>query len=153
MPNVKQAYGTPATITITLGSLGKDTGRAGTAIDNNVNRYNSADIRVRVKTGATTGTANDYVVVYLIRSSNGTNYDDSFVGNDATYTPINAILLGMMTTVTAATTYEKIFDVTQLGLTLPRKWAIGILNKTAGALDATPASHSVGYTEKYYTVV
>ena len=148
MADIKQKYGTSAAMTITLASLANNAGRGATAIDNSANLYISADIRVKIKTGATGVGANGYVAVYLIRSEDGVSFDDAFAGSDAAYTPKNAILLGIIEANANATTYHKVFDIQQLGATLPKKWSIGILNKTAAALDATAGNHEVKYTEK-----
>lgn len=146
MASIKQAFNTAGTATITLASLANGSGRASTAIDNTSGLYVSADIRVKV-TGASAG----YVSVYLIRSEDGTNYDDGYLGSDAAYTPVNALLLGTIST-PATATYVKTFDTAELGLTLPAKWAIGIVNSTGAALNATGSNHSVTYREKYLTV-
>jgi len=149
MANIKQALNTAGTATITLASLANGSGRGSTAIDNSTGLYMSADIRVTLTTSATSATG--YAEVYLIRSEDGTGYDDSFAGSDAAYTPVNALLLGTIAT-PATATYVKTFDTAELGLTLPAKWAIGIVNRTGNALHATAGNHSVTYREKYLTV-
>lgn len=149
MANIKNEYNTAGTATITLASLANGSGRASTAIDNSTGKYLSADVRVKITTGGTSATG--YVSVYLIRSEDGTNYDDSFGGTDGAYTPVNALLLGTILT-PATATYVKTFDTAELGLTLPAKWAIGIVNSTGNTLSATAGNHSVTYREKYYTV-
>lgn len=152
MATVKQAFGTATAATITLASLADSAGRASTAIDESTNLYVSADVRVKIKTGAAGVSATGYVAVYLVRSEDGTNYDDGFAGTDAALTPVNSTLLGYLTANANATTYQGVFDLQQLGITLPRKWAICVLNKTAAALDATAGNHEVKYTEKNFTV-
>lgn len=151
MADIKQAYGTPATMTKTFASLANASGRAATAIDNSTNKFISADVRVKIKTGASGVAATGYVAVYLIRSEDGSSYDDGFAGSDAAFTPVNATLLGIISAVANATTYQKVFDLAALGITLPEKWSIGILNNSGAALDGTEGSHEVKYTEKYYT--
>ena len=89
--------------------------------------------------------------MYLIRSEDGTNYDDAFGGSDAAYTPVNALLLGTIAT-PATATYVKTFDTAELGLTLPAEWAIGIVNRTGNALSATAGDHSVTFREKFLSV-
>ena len=149
MASIKTAFNTAGTATITLASLANGSGRASTAIDNTSGLYISADIRVKVKTSGTSATG--YASVYLIRSEDGTNYDDAWGGTDNTYVPVNAILLGTILT-PATATYVKTFDTAELGLTLPAKWAIGIVNSTGNALTSTASDHSVTYREKYLTV-
>lgn len=138
-------------MTISLASITNANGRAGTAVDNSTGLYISADIRVKVKTGASGTSSTGYVGVYLIRSEDGTNYDDSFGGTDAAYTAVNAILLGNIAVSANATTYVKTFDTAELGITLPAKWSIGIMNNSGGTLDSTGGNHSVTYREKYLT--
>jgi hypothetical protein len=150
MADIKTNFNTAGTATITLASLANGSGRASTAIDNSTGKYVSADIRVKVTTGGTSATG--YVEVYLIRSEDGTNYEDqTYTGTDAAYSPVNAILLGTINT-PATATYTKIFDTAELGLTLPAKWAIGILNRTGNTLNATAGNHSVTIREKFFTV-
>ena len=150
MASIKQALNTAGAATITLASLANGSGRASTAVDNSSGLYLSADIRVKIKTG--TASATGYASVYLIRSEDGTNYDDSFGGTDAAYTPVNALLLGTINTPASTTTYAKTFDTAELGLNLPAKWSIGIVNSSGGTISATAGDHSVTFREKYLTV-
>jgi hypothetical protein len=149
MADIKTSYATGASLTITLASLANGSGRASTLVDNQTNNYLSADVRVRVTTGGTSATG--YVEVYLIRSDDGTNFDDAFGGSDAAYTPVNALLLGTIAT-PATATYSKVFDTAELGLSLPAEWCIGIVNRTGNTLNATAGNHSVTIREKYLTV-
>jgi len=149
MADIKQALNTAGTATITLASLANGSGRASTAIDNSTGLYLSADVRVKVTTSGTSATG--YAEVYLIRSEDGTNFDDDFGGSDGAYTPVNALLLGTIAT-PATATYVKTFDTAELGLTLPAKWCIGIVNSTGNALTATAGNHSVTIREKFLTV-
>ena len=153
MSTIKQIFNTASTATITLASLANGSGRGSTAIDNSTNLFISADIRVRIRTNAAGTSSTGYVEVYLIRSEDGTNYGDGFGGTDAAYTPVNALLLGTINAVANATTYQKVFDTAELGLTLPAKWCIGIVNRTGAALDSTAGNHSVTYREKYFDIV
>ena len=152
MASIKNAFNTAGTATITIASLSNGSGRASTAIDNTSGLYLSADVRVKIKTNAAGTSSTGYVSVYLIRSEDGTNYDDAFGGTDAAYTPSNALLLGTINAVANATTYVKTFDTAELGLSLPAKWAIGIVNSTGAALDSTAGNHSLTYREKFLTV-
>lgn len=152
MASIKQAYNTSGTMTLSIASLTDGSGRGGTAVDNTSGLYINADIEVKVKTGGSGTSSTGYINVYLIRSADGTTYDDGFGGTDASYTPVNAILLGTIAVSANATTYYGLFDTAQLGITLPKKWSIGILNKSGGTLDTTAGNHEVKYTEKYLTV-
>lgn len=152
MSNIKQALGAQADLTITLASLANGYGRAATAVDNTSNLYISSDIRVKIKTGASGVLSSGVVSVYLIRSEDGTDYDDSFAGSDAAYTPVNAIFLGSINAVANATTYQRVFDTSELGLTLPAKWSIGIVNSTGAAFDSTAGNLEVSIRPKYLTI-
>lgn len=152
MASIKTSLAAASDLTITIASLANGSGRASTAVDNSTNLYLSADIRVKIKTNAAGTSATGYVSVYLLRSEDGTDYDDAFAGSDAAYTPVNALLLGTINAVANATTYHKVFDTAELGLTLPAKWAIGIVNSTGAALDSTGGNHEISKREKYFTI-
>jgi len=148
MATIKQLLGAAASLTITLASLANNAGRGSTAIDNGTTLAFGADIRVKVKTGASGVSSTGYIAVYLVSSEDGTSYDDGFGGSDAALTPVNARLLGYITANANSTTYNAVFDTAALGITLPRKWAICLLNKTGAALDSTAGNHEIKYTEK-----
>ncbi len=152
MANIKQAYETADTMTITLASLANAAGRAGTAIDNTTNKDIAAKVFVKVKTGASGVSSTGYVSVWLIGSADGTNYDDNFAGTDTAYTPVNARLLGYLSTTANATTYSKTFNLEDQGIELPQKFSIGIYNASGAALDATAGNHAVIITRSYKTV-
>lgn len=149
MATALQSFIANTAATITIASLANGSGRASTAIDNTSTKAISADIRVKVKTSGTS--AAGYVSVYLIRSDDGTNYDDAFAGTDGAYTPINAILLGTIAT-PATSTYVKVFDTSELGLTLPQKYCVGLVNSSGNALTETAGDHSVTVETKAYTI-
>jgi len=153
MANIKQAYETADTMTITLASLANAAGRAGTAIDNTGNKDITAKVFVKVKTGPSGVSTTGYVSVWLIGSADGTNYDDGFGGTDAAYTPVNARLLGYLSTTANATTYQKTFNLEDQGIELPKKFSIGIYNNSGAALDATASNHAVIIVRSYKTVV
>lgn len=152
MANIRQAYETTDTLTITIASLANGSGRASTAIDNTSLLDITADVGIKIKTNAAGTSSTGYVSVYLIRSYDGTTYDDVFGGTDGAYTPVNALFLGTIAATANATTYVKTFDLAEYGLTLPKKFAIGIVNSTGAALDSTAGNHEVKVTRKYYTV-
>lgn len=150
MANITQKYGSNIGLTITLASLANGSGRASTAVDNSTDNFISADIRVKVKTGSSGVLSSGLVEVYFIRSEDGTNYDDNFGGTDGTYTNLNARLLGIIDTTANSTTYQKVFDTQELGITLPKKWSIALVNRSGAALTSTGGDHEVKYTGKYY---
>ena len=152
MATVTQTFIANTAATITIASLANAGGRASTAIDNTSAKAISADIRVKIKTNASGTSSTGYVSVYLIRSDDGTNYDDAFGGTDGAYTPVNALFLGNINAVANATTYVKNFDTAEYGLTLPQKYCIGIVNNTAAALDSTAGNHSITVETKGLTI-
>ena len=151
MADIKQAYNTGASLTITLASLANGSGRASTAIDNSTNKFISADIRVKVKTNSSGTSSTGYCSIYLVRSDDGTNFDDSFGGTDGALTVKNALLLGTMITNANATTYQMVIDTSELSLTLPAKWSIAVVNNSGASLDGTGSNHEITIREKYMT--
>ncbi|MCX8159295.1 MAG: hypothetical protein N3D20_03375, partial [Candidatus Pacearchaeota archaeon] len=137
MPSIKQTYNTEETLTITLASLANNTGRASTAINNTSLRAISTDIRVRIRTGASGVSSTGYVSVWLLRSFDGSVYDDGFAGTDGAWTPKNAEIIGYIEANANATTYDKFFSLSKLGIELSPYFAIGIYNATGAALDST----------------
>jgi hypothetical protein len=138
MADITQKYIGSTTATITLDSLANGSGRGSTAIDNTSVKAISADIMVQITTNATSGTsATGYLSVYLIRSDDGTNYEGGFAGTDGAYTPTNAILLGTISAVANNTFYSKVFDTAEMGLSLPQKYCIGVVNSTGASLKAS----------------
>ena len=147
MAEYKQKLANSATATITLASLANGSGRGSTAIDNSSVLGIEADIAVKIKTASSGVSSTGYLDIYLIRSEDGTNYDDSFGGSDAAFTPVNATKIGSMTANAASTTYYGVFNTAIAG-NLPRKFCIGIVNNTGAALDSTGGNHAVTYTLK-----
>jgi hypothetical protein len=147
--NLKQAFQTTDTLTITLASLANGSGRCSTALDNTTNLDITADVGVKVTPSSATATG--YVSVYLVRSYDGTSYDDAFAGTDGAFTPINSTFLGIIAT-PSTSAYYKTFDLGEYGLTLPKKWAIAIVNNSGSALTATGGNHEIKVTRKFYTV-
>jgi hypothetical protein len=142
MPSIKQNYQTTDTLTITLASLGNNSGRASTKIDNTTMKAIDGKVYVKIRTGATVSTTG-YVSVWLLSSFDGTNFDDNFGGTDGGFTPTNSRLLGYITANTANTTFTGVFHLDALGFQLPPYFSIGIYNASGGALDSTAGNHSV----------
>lgn len=147
MAEIKQKLASSATATITLASLANGSGRGSAAIDNSSALAIEADIMVKIKTASSGVSTTGYLDIYLIRSEDGTNYDDSFGGSDAAFTPVNATKIGSMMATANATTYIGVFNTAIAG-NLPRKFCIGIVNNTGAALDSTAGNHAVTYTLK-----
>lgn len=151
MATISQLLANSAAATITIASLANASGRASTAIDNSSLLNYSADIFLKLKTGASGVSATGYVDVYLIRSEDGTNYEDGFAGTDGAYTPANATKIGIITANANGTTYTAVLNTSMFG-ELPRKFCIGIYNATGAALDATGGSHAISFSAKKHTV-
>lgn len=150
MATIKTTFANSATATITLASLANGAGRCSTAIDNTSVNAISADIFVKIKTAGTMAAPNNFSV-YLVRSEDGTTYDDAFSGSDAAFSPINASLLGILYTPTTATTYQGVFNTSILG-DLPRKFAIAVVNNSGATADTTAGNFAVTYTLHTYNI-
>jgi len=147
MAELKQKLADSQAVTITLNSLANGAGRGSNSIDNSSALAPEADIYVKIKTGASGVSATGYVDIYLIKSEDGTNYDDGFGGSDAAFTPKNVSYIGTISANANATTYQRVFNTLGLG-GLPRKFCIGIVNNTGAAFDSTAGNHAVTYTLK-----
>lgn len=137
MADIKNKFATITPPTFTIASLANGAGRASGEIDNSSNLYIGAVLHLKIKTGASGVSATGYVEIYLLRSNDGTSYDDAYAGSDAAYTPVNAERIGIMAAVANATTYEMVIEIPEL----PEYYAIGIYNATGAALDSTAGSH------------
>lgn len=134
MATIQQLFNNNNAITITLASLADATFATSTAIDNSVNKFISAIIQLKIKTGAAGVGATGRIEVYLIRSSDGgTTYDDS--------SALNSEPLGSFVANANATTYLFSIDTSKVG-TLPSHWKLAVKNATGAALDATEANHA-----------
>lgn len=151
MATTTQNLGTSTAATITIASLANAGGRASTAIDNSTAKATSADIMVKVKTGASGVSGTGYVDVYLVRSEDGTNYDDAFGGTDGAFTAVNATKIGIISASANATTYVQIFNTAAFG-ELSRKFCIALVNNSGAALDSTAGNHAVTYTLKKFDI-
>ena len=153
MSDVKEAFGTSTSITITANSLGSGSARESTAVDNTTNLYLDAIVRVSVNVG--TVAAPKEVRVYVVGSEDGTIYEDPATGSDAAITledPPVTKLARVIPVPTSSKTYEALFSVAQcFGGVMPRKWSIIIDNQTGAALAAS--GNSASYTGVYNTVV
>jgi len=147
MTEIKQKLTTSAAATINLGSLANAAGRGSTAIDNSSTLALEADIMVKIRTSSSGVSTSGYLDIYLIRSEDGSTYDDGFGGSDAAFTPVNATKIGSMMATAVSTNYIGVFNTAVAGM-LPRKFCIGIVNKTGAALDANAGQHAVTYTLK-----
>lgn len=128
-------------VTITLASLANGSTATSSAIDNSSNKFVSANVRVKVKTGASGVAATGSCSVFLARSTDGgTDYDDS-----------NGAFLGALPTVANATTYTRTFSTEQLG-PIGSHWKVAVVNNSGAALDSTAGNHEVEFAGVKYDV-
>lgn len=150
--DITTKYGTSnQAITLTHASLGNNSARAGTAIDNSSNLFVEALVGGKVKSGASGTTSTGTVNIYAYGSADGgTTYSDSASGTDGAITltvPPNAKLIGVVNVVANATTYKYgPFSVASaFGGVLPSSWGIILENKSGGSLDSTEGNHGMHY--------
>jgi len=153
MADVKQAFGTSTSITITLNSLASGSARESTAIDNTSNLFLDALVRVSIAVGTTA--APKEIRIYVAGSEDGTTYEDPATGTDAAITledpPVTKIAR-VIPVPTSSKTYEALFTVAQcFGGAMPRKWNIIIDNQSGAALSGS--GNSATYSGIYQTVV
>ena len=152
MSSVKIAYESTQTPTITLASLANTGGRACTAIDNHTALDLDSMVFVKIKTGASGVSTTGHIDIYLVKSLDGTNYDDAFAGTDNSIVPSASTFLFSFPAVANATTYQgserfsKVFD------RLPYKFSIAVVNNSGAALDSTAGNHTVIIAPDYITV-
>lgn len=153
MANVKTAFETIDTLTITLASLANGSGRASTAVDNTSNLDLDGTVFVKIKTNAAGTSATGHIDVYIVKSPDGSNYDDAFAGTDAALTPNAATFLFSFPATANATTYQGSERLSKVFERLPKKFAICVVNNSGAALDSTAGNHSATVNRDYLTVV
>ncbi len=152
MATVKSTFESIDTLTITLASLGSASGRASTAIDNTTNKDLDGTVFVKIKTGASGVLATGHIDVYVVKSPDGSNYDDAFAGSDAALTPSASTFLFSFPAVANATTYQGSERISKVFDRLPQKFAICVVNNSGAALDSTAGNHSATVNRDYLTV-
>lgn len=151
--DVKQAFGSKATVTVTLASLANGSARESTVIDNTSNLY--ADYLLRVKTnGQSSGTAQLNVYAYAALSD--TTYTDGATGSDAAFTAANRLNADLWKSVqmnaTTAVTAGPWSVRSAFGGTLPSKFGFIFVNASGAALSATSGDHVIEVQGVYATV-
>lgn len=158
MANIKEAFGTASSFTLTLASLASSAtaGRESTAVDNTTDLFLDALVYVKVTLQAGTPANDKAVYVYAYGSHDGTNYPDAVTGTDAAITlndPTQLRLIGVISAPTSAGVFDGLFSVAAaFGGVLPPKWGIVVRNYTGIALSATAGDHAAGYRGVYLTV-
>ncbi|HVB33708.1 MAG TPA: hypothetical protein VNJ52_04960 [Patescibacteria group bacterium] len=153
MASVKLAYESTQTPTITLASLANGATRACTAIDNSSALDLDAVVFLQIKTGGTGVSSTGHVDVYIVKSLDGTNWDDGFSGTDSGLSPVvgSTFLFSFPAYVNASSflaseRLSKVFD------RLPKKFSICVVNNTGAAFDSTAANFKLIVAPDYLTV-
>ena len=144
-------FSAPIPLTITLASLANSSGgsaRQSTIFDNTTTRFQRITVFLKTKLG-TTPTAG-YLGLYLIRDDgSGTPLrDDNAGASDAAITLLNAWQFGSIVTKAAPATG----DILQASFVVENpgpKFALGVLNSTGVALDATAGNHVLEFVGEY----
>lgn len=168
MADVKIAYGSSATITISPENVATapslDVGVESAVIDNTSNKYVDAIVGGTWMTnGSVAPTANTQVLVYVFSvRDDAPTYPDVMDGTASAETITSAgvgrgfLKLGIaldVSTNTTARPYEGLFTVAQLfGGVMPLKWGLFITHNTGQNSHSTAGNHVWKYTGVYYTV-
>jgi hypothetical protein len=160
MSDIKQAFGSSTSFTITLASLASSAtaGRESAVIDNSSLLYLDIIVNLTIKLGSTTPANDKTVYIYAAGSEDGTNFTDNAAGGgDAAITirtPSNLKLIGTIQMPTASTSYVSgPMSVAQAFGVMPRKISIIVVNFTGSALDSTEGNHIKTWSGVYSTVV
>lgn len=143
MPNIIQDFTNSIVLTITLDSLPDGSSAVSSSINNSVTKYLSANIQLKIKTGAgTSGTGT--TTVYILRSVDG----------GATFDDINsnAEIMGVFNANVDTTTYKFSVDSNVVG-SLPDYWKLAVTNNSGAAFDATAGNFSVTMLAKSLLIV
>jgi hypothetical protein len=128
------------TITITLSSLATAGTATSSAIDNSTNKFLSANVTVKVKTGAASTSATGSWSVFVARSADGgSTYDDG------------KAFIGAISTIANATTYISTFSTESIG-PLGSHWKLVVVNNGGGTSDTTAGNHSAVFAGIKYDV-
>lgn len=152
--SILAAYGSSTAITCSMASKTTGQGERSAAIDNTAASTNFRDawIFVGLKPG-TLGTAPNYFTVYGY-VGDGTDYDTGG-STDAAYNTVvgDENVIGTCT-VTASTTFRgKWFLWSKaMGIYLPPRWGIIVVQTALGTLSATETDHIKKYVGVYDTV-
>lgn len=157
MATVNQVFGTRTQLTITLASLGNGSYREATEVSNSGLLALDFLIHGKITTG-TSPTVNTSLTVYAAGSDGTTARVANMTGTDSTITPAGEqtqLEVGKIVSVDATSNhaYEFSFMLSQaLGLAMPPKWSIIVLNSSGVALNATGGNHEIWYTPVNFTV-
>lgn len=154
MSDIKAAFGSRTTITLTLTSLADGSARESTVIDNISNKFMDALLRFKTN-GQASGTKT--IEVYAYGALADTVYTDGATGSDAAFTAANiknARLAGIVNMNAATGVIAGPWSVAAaFGGVLPDKWGLIAKNASGAALSATAGDHVIEFQGIYSTVV
>lgn len=160
MADIKRAFGTGGTFTITLNSMTHSltAGRASTYLDLTTDLPLDVLVFIKWKTGSGTQAVDKGVHVYAYAYDGNANYSDGITGSDANFTmtdPPNLVYLGFISTPASATTYySRPFSMAQaFGGNLPKRVGIFVRNATNITSDSTAGNFEARYQLVYATAV
>lgn len=152
MADIKMKYGAEAvTVACTLTSLASGSARESAAVDNSINLYLDALVKVKVKFANTVLTGDKRVYIYAAGTVDASlpEWPDAVTGADAAITldsPTQLKLIGAVEAAQNLTRKSEPMSVAQaFGGILPVNWSIVILNSSGAALTATASDHTVEY--------
>ena len=156
MADIKGAYGSPTTITITLTSLAAGAAREGAEVDNSSNKFLDALVWVQAKGDNSGSAGNSLWKIYAWSSPDSTYYPDAVTGADAAITlndPTQLKLIGVVYADAINTSFKSDgFSVAAaFGGKLPKYWGIVFVNDTSFPLTGTGGDHIVTYQGIYAT--
>jgi len=164
--NVKMAYASSATYTITIASLAADTnllaGRNGTAVSNTSNLYLDYIIAGFISLGTVSATGT--IEVWMYGSLDDTpNYPDTITASDAnvTLTSLTTKQMGlnMWQVIPTENSSNRKYSLRPIGMAalfngqIPKNHGPYVVQSTGAALNATGTNHEIAYTGVYATVI
>jgi len=145
---LKDKFSTSAALTISLGGLADGAGRQSSLVDNSASR--DQDVMIFVKLRADTAAAPDadaVCEVYLLRGdadATDEHVTDGAGASDAAFTPLNAPLVGVVTTSGAPSAGDVLYGEFLIHRPGPT-WGIAVANRTGQALSSTSGDHWVRF--------
>jgi hypothetical protein len=140
MGDIKIAYGSETSITITLDSLADGGDVTATAVDNSSNLF--PDALIQLILDGSNASQDELVEVYIKPSPDNSDFDAGAAPEE------NATLIGTIK-MDGTNTVKKSFFVSRAGMPLPKYWQLHVVNQSGYALNSS--GNSATYTGVYYT--
>lgn len=167
MANIKNVYGTQATLTATLASLASDTnllaGRESTAVNNTSDLNIDFLLSGKITTGTTPTDVREIRVYVYGQVETTPTYSDVLDGTDSDETITSAGIrdaaLKLATVIQTNNTSDRTYwfgpiSVAALfGGVVPPRWGVFIVHNTGVALNATGGNHALWAMPVYQSVV